>query len=281
MSKSRIKKNTRIKQREGVKRRKKEKAKRILRGVGKLSLAFLMVAGIAMAGKKAEDFLLTSPYFRINEVSFEGLNSLERKTLEGLAKIELGRNIFQVDIEEVKERLQNHPQVKEISIFRRFPRRVEVKVKEREAVALIQNEGQVYPLDREGFILPADSFPRPLPLMTGLGRGGIKVGERLEGIKLVMALDILEAFSASGLSISGIDLEESSPIVKIGEISPVRNKISSGVRVFLGKEPERERQAKELKAILNDLQRRQEQAKYVDLRFNNPVVKLREKSVAE
>ncbi|MCD5397525.1 FtsQ-type POTRA domain-containing protein [candidate division NPL-UPA2 bacterium] len=271
MSKSRIKKNTRIKQRERVKRRKKEKAKKFLKGVGKLSLVFLMVAAVAAAGKKVEDFLLTSPHFRLSEVNFEGLNSLEKKTLEGLAKIELGKNIFQVDLEEIRRRLQGHPQVREVTIYRQFPRRVEVKVKEREAVVLIQGEGdKVHPLDREGFILPVGSFYRSLPLIIGLGRGGMRVGERVGEVKLAMALDISETFSSFGLLISGIDLEELSPIVKIGE-----------VRVLLGKESERERQVKELKAILNDLQKRQEKAEYIDLRFNNPVVKLREKSVAE
>ncbi len=268
MSKSRIKKNTSIKQRERVKRRKKAKAKKVLKGIGKLSLVFLMVAVVAVAGKKVEDFLLTSPHFRISEVNFEGLNSLERKTLESLAKIELGKNIFQVDLGEIRRRLQSHPQVREAIISRQFPRRVEVKVKEREAVALVQDEGQVYPLDKEGFILPEGSLSRPLPLIRGLGRRGIKVGERLEGTKLVIVLEILEIFSSFGLPISRIDLEEPGLLVRIGE-----------VKVFLGKESERERQVKELKAILNDLKERQEKAEYIDLRFHNPVVKLRQENI--
>ena len=264
MAKSRIKKNTRIRQREGVKRRKKEKAKKVLKGVGKLCLSFLVVAGVAVAGKRVGDFLLTSPRFRISEVNFEGLNSLERETLESLAKIELGKNIFQIDLEEIRERLQNYPRVKEAIVFRRFPRRVEVKVKEREAVAFIKNRDRTYLIGEGGIILSQAPLSQPLPLITGLGKGKAKVGERLKGAKLVMALDILEIFSSSALSISEIELGEQGPVVWIKE-----------VKVFLGKEPERERQAKELKAILNDLKRRQEKAEYIDLRFNNPVVKLR------
>ena len=263
MAKSRIKKNARVRRRKKVEKRRKEKAGMILKGVGKLSLSFLIVAGVVLAARKAENFLTTSPHFRISEVSFEGLSSLERKTLESLAKIRLGKNIFRVDMEGIRKRLQSHPQIREVVISRQFPRRVKVKVKEREAVALIRNDGKIYPLDGEGFVMP-EVFPsRSLPLITGLGRGGMKVGEKIEETKLVVALDILEAFSSSGLFTSTIDMEGRSPVVWIGE-----------VKIFLGEEGGEE-EAKELRFILKDIERRKEKAEYLDLRFHDPVVKLR------
>jgi cell division protein FtsQ len=264
MAKSRIKKHTRVKQREKVKKRKKKRVRKVLKGVAKLSLGFLVVAGLAVAGKKAEDFLLTSPHFRISEVNFEGPASLKKKTLDSLNRMELGKNIFRVDLGAIRRRLQNYPQVKEVVVSRKFPRLVEVKVKEREAIAFVRNGSKIYPVDTEGFVIPRDSLSRSLPLITGLGEGGMKPGERLEGAKMDMALEVLETFSASGLSISRIELGGRSPVVRIG-----------AVKIFLAKEADRIKERKELRAILSDLRRRGEKAKYIDLRFNNPVVKLR------
>lgn len=232
--------------------------------MGKLSLSFLIVAGVALAGKKIEDFLLTSPHFRISEVSFKGLNSLEKKTLESLAKVEMGKNMFQVDLGEIRRRLQNHPQVKEVVISRQFPQRMEVRIKEREAIALIKNDGKLYPVDSEGFIVFRDSRPRSLPLITGLGIRGRKVGERIEEAKLVMALGILETSASSGLLISAIDLEGRNPVLW-----------TRGIKILLEGGENREEKIKECKSILTDLRRRRERVEYIDLRFNNPVVKLR------
>ncbi len=298
MAKSRIKKNTRIGKRKKGKKRKKEKARKILKGVGKLSLSFLMIAGLAVAGKKVEDFLLTSPYFRINEVIFEGLNSLDKKTVEYLAEIELGKNIFQVDREGIRRRLQSHPQVQEVIVCRKFPRRMEVKVKEREAIALIESDGKMYPVDREGVVISEVTLSRLLPLITGLGKRKIEVGKRMEGAKLVTALEALEDFSSRGLSFSKIDLEKQSPVVWMGEINPVRSDppqavskgdclpgrtdavrrgrgTSNGVKIFLGRGREdREKKLRELQSILSDIGKREEKAEYIDLRFSNPVVKI-------
>lgn len=263
MAKSRIKKHTRVKQREKVKKRKKKRVRKVLKGVGRLSLGFLVVVGLAVAGKKAEDFLLTSPHFRISEVNFEGPASLKKKTLSSLSRMGLGKNIFRVDLGEIRRRLQSYPQVKEVVVSRKFPCLVEVKVKERKAIALVRNDGKIYPVDSEGFVIPRGSLSRSLPLITGLGQGEMKPGERLEGAKIVMALEILETFPASGLSISRIELGGRSPVVRM-----------DGVKVFLAKEADRGKELKELRAILSDLQRRGEKAEYIDLRFNNPVVKL-------
>ncbi len=194
MAKSRIKKHTRVKQREKVKKRKKKRAKKVLKGVGKLSLGFLVVAGLVVAGEKTENFLLTSPHFRISEVNFEGPASLKKKTLDSLKRMELGKNIFRVDLGAIRRRLQSYPQVKEVVVSRKFPRLVEVKVKEREAIAFVRKDGKIYPVDSEGFVIPRGSLARSLPLITGLGKGEMKPGERLEGAKIVMALEILKTF---------------------------------------------------------------------------------------
>ncbi|NOX97601.1 MAG: FtsQ-type POTRA domain-containing protein [Nitrospirae bacterium] len=264
MAKSRIKKNTRIKQRKRVKRKKKEKAKRFLRGVGKLSLVFLVIAGVAIAGKKGEEFLFTSPYFRISTVNFVGFNSVEKKTLEKLANIEPGKNIFRIDLGGVKRRLQSHPQVKEVFVSRQFPRTLEIRVEERKAIAFVKNEGKIYSVDKEGFIISEASLSRNLPLITGLDWEGMKVGEQIKAGKFIWALEILEISPSLDLPISEIVLEGQSPVILI-----------RGVKVFLGEEKKRGEELKRLKAILNDLKKRKERAEYIDLRFNNPVVRLR------
>ena len=164
--------NGRIKSRKKLRERRRERRKKIFKGLGKLSLALSLIVGLALAGKKVEDFLLKSPFFEIKDVNFKGATFLRQEVVENLANIELGENIFQINLKAIQERLERHPRVREALVSRGFPNAVTVDIVEREAVALLESAGGIYPVDGEGVILPclgqANPFSRPLPFITGL-----------------------------------------------------------------------------------------------------------------
>ena len=291
-----MKGNGRIKARKKLKERRGERRKKIFKGLGKLILILSLIVGLALAGKKVEDFLLGSPFFQIKEVNFRGATCLGQEVLENSANIELGKNIFRINLKAIHERLEKHPKVREAAVSRGFPNAVTVDIKEREAVALFEIGGETYPVDEEGVVLArlgqANPFSHSLPLIKGVKGYRLKVGEKLQWPKLTLLLDVLETLTSSGLKISGMDLRPEGVVLRykgtrvlLGELNTVKHgetpqssaAVSQAVPILRQYWPKagKEKRVKELKLVLSDLAERKEEAKYIDLRFNRPVVKLK------
>ncbi|MCD5390684.1 FtsQ-type POTRA domain-containing protein [candidate division NPL-UPA2 bacterium] len=287
--------NGRIKQRKKLRERRRERRKKLFKGLGRLTLILSFIVGLALAGKKVEDFLRSSPIFQIKEVNFKGATYLEQGVLENLANIKLGENIFQINLKKVQERLERHPKVREALVSRGFPNAVTVDIVEREAVALFESAGGIYPIDGEGVVLPrpgqANPLSRSLPLITGVkphptagGMYEVKVGEKLQWPELTLVLDLLETLTSSDLKISEVDLQPQGPVLRYRETSVLLGELSksgtflrstSQAAGYSKKMWDKERKVKELKLILSDLAERKEEAEYIDLRFTRPVVKLK------
>ncbi|MCK4325240.1 FtsQ-type POTRA domain-containing protein, partial [bacterium] len=228
--------NGQIRTRKKLGERRREKRKKLFKGLGKLTLILSLIAGLAFAGKKAEDFLLTSHFFRIKEVNFKGATFLRQEVLEKLANIKLGKNIFRVNLRAIQERLERNPRVREAIISRAFPNAVTVNIREREAVALFESGGEAYPVDREGVVLPrlgrANPFSHSLPLIKGVKGYELKVGKKLQCPKLTVALELLAALASSGLKVNSYGINLGGPElilankktkVLLGELSTVKH----------------------------------------------------------
>ena len=92
--------------------------------------------------------------------------SIYRELLEGGSDA-----MLLTDLTAMRARLKALPWVKDVSIARRWPDRLEVRVTERKPAALWQRHGSIRLIDAEGVVLPADDlaqFPN-LPLLVGAG----------------------------------------------------------------------------------------------------------------
>lgn len=245
--------------------KKNKKTKKILKGLGKLYLSFLIVGSLAFGVKKAEDFLHTSSFFQVREVSLQGFTSLDEKTLEGFTQSAMGKNLFQIDTSEIKKHLKSYPQVKEVIIRRHFfSGKMEVKIKERKPVAIFEDKGKIYPVDEEGFVMPKSFAYLSLPRVLGLGSPESKKESWEKG--LTEALEALKVFQEADLSVSAIKKESTFFVVQL-----------ENTKLLLNEKGNKNEEIRKLKSILNDLAQRKEKAKYIDLRFKNPVVKIHRK----
>lgn len=92
--------------------------------------------------------------------------SIYRELLEGGSDA-----MLLTDLPAMRARLNALPWVKDVSIARRWPDRLEVRVTERKPAALWQRHGSIRLIDAEGVVLPAEDlsvFPN-LPLLVGAG----------------------------------------------------------------------------------------------------------------
>ncbi|MCG2840471.1 FtsQ-type POTRA domain-containing protein [Sandaracinobacter sp. RS1-74] len=92
--------------------------------------------------------------------------SIYREVLQGGSD-----SMLLTDLPAMRERLKALPWVKEVSIARRWPDRLEIRVAERKPAALWQQHGRIRLIDAEGVPLPAEDlaqFPN-LPMLVGAG----------------------------------------------------------------------------------------------------------------
>ena len=253
-------KNSWVKKSKRAKSRIRERRKRFVKKIGRLFLAALFLAGVAFGINRIRHFAMTSSHFQIDKIKFSGLVSLERKELGRIAGIELGDNIFNISLREIARRLEAHPVIRSAVVRRVLPRKVFITIEERTAVASIEYRDRLYLIDCEGFIFSLNSLPEELPHIAGVDDVKTKRGNQLRSDRLQSALAIVENTS---IPVSEIDLSGRHLLLKTG-----------GVKIFL-KEDVREETLLDVALIISDIEQRGEKAEYIDMRFANPVVKLR------
>jgi len=111
------------------------------------------------------NFLISTPRFQIQNVSFQGNNILsDAQILEWLGPVK-GENLIAIDLVELSQRLSENPWIQSASIRRSFPHGLEFKLTERVPYARIKKD-QIYLVDGFGVILsPEKPEYRHLPLI--------------------------------------------------------------------------------------------------------------------
>lgn len=96
---------------------------------------------------------LHSSFFNVNKVYVTGLNQLTEDEILRLSEISEGVNIFEVNNRLAAKAVELHPMVKEASIIRHLPRKLEIRVSERKVWAVIPYNNQGLFIDEEGICI--------------------------------------------------------------------------------------------------------------------------------
>ncbi len=141
------------------------------RGLGFLLVTTLAVALAALASRLPEA-MARMDTFRVREVRLEGNRFLSREEALAAVAVAPGSSVWD-DLEVWRDRLANHPLVREARVRRVFPGTLVLEVVEREPVALISAPA-LEPVDALGRTLPIDPSEHrlDLPLLTPWGPAG-------------------------------------------------------------------------------------------------------------
>jgi cell division septal protein FtsQ len=137
------------------------------------------------------NFLISTPRFQIQNISFQGNNILsDAQILEWLGPVK-GENLIAIDLVELSQRLSENPWIQSASIRRNFPQGLEFKLTERVPYARIKRD-QIYLVDGFGITLsPEKPEYRHLPLIILQGN---KENNFLEG-KVLHSLKTMHYFN--------------------------------------------------------------------------------------
>lgn len=109
--------------------------------------------------------------FNVNDVIISGRRHTTKQQILDTVNISRNHNIMQLDLEDLKNKLENLPWVRRANLKRSyFPNILQIDLQEREVKSIWQFENNFYPIDSEGNIIDSDYIPTsPLLLIVGAG----------------------------------------------------------------------------------------------------------------
>lgn len=145
------------------------------------ALLFLGIAGTSSFGLYR--YVSTSSRFAIKTILIDGAAHRSQPELAGKAGLELGKNVFAVDLETARRKLLGDPWIERATVDRKLPGTLLIQVTEREPLALVALGGELYLSGRGGEVFKRVEAGDPVdfPLITGLGGTGELMRDR-EGL---------------------------------------------------------------------------------------------------
>lgn len=214
--------------------------------------------------------ILHAETFRLRGVEVSGLVRLEAVEVQRAAGLERGLYIWQVWPPKVAERVGEHPRVAKVRVNLVWPDKVRIAMEERQAVAVLLQQGSEYlEVDAAGRVLAlAKRPPQPVPtLITGVEGPRLRPGHQIQagwGVRAVAAAAALGPEGRARISEVHVDPR--------GEVTLYTRQ---GVPVYLGVDTDYAVRARAFLAVaarLEDLNK----AAYIDLRSaNRPAVRLK------
>ena len=245
-------------------------------------LAALVVAAFIIG--YARQLLTTSDYFRVKDVAGPDLSSGEISRLKG-------KNIFLLDLPgEAMNISKSCPDCLRVRLARVLPDRLFAQFIKRNPVALVKLY-RYFAVDQDGVFFESSLSPQDsgLPLITGLeGKlSGIKPGKGHKSKEMFLALAIIkEAAKFRNLRsyriqrIDAVNADDITIFIPVGPEpalyldwqAPQRQKILE-VKISQGNIVEK---IAIMSGLINQEKERLGDIKYIDLRFNEPVIKFKD-----
>lgn len=272
---------------------KKRKARKVLTSFLKIKkfsaqkiIAAIVLAAAAITLVNLCIAVRNSDYFKIKDVIIEGNQGLDLSNLRG-------ENIFAVDLDQESRSLEQiYSNYKSIRFIRVVPDRVYVDFIERVPVAIVKLY-KCFCVDYEGvfFSCPDQCKKQELPVIKGLETRifGPKTDKSYRQVReLEVALEIISELSINkvtrGCRVDSIDMKNPESIrffINAQRPIPFFSREGSSLKevtrieVMIGQE-ELRRKISILGGLLKRNKTKTEQIKYIDLRFNEPVMKFKD-----
>ncbi len=251
-----------------------------------LTVALPAALGLVMlvfAGMEAHRFLTTSPRFAVRKVEVLTKGAADNDELARLAGVSPGTNLFSLDLDEIRQRVERDPWVHSASVVRILPNRVQVTYVSQKPEAILGAESMYY-LNDEGKpfyrVRKGDALHYPLVQLEGKAKSNEALRDRV-----ATSVRILNRFKASPLynekdlgDLTVIpDAEDGSAPYLLALRFPPKNlpgKLQSSGRLYtvsLGDE-ELDRQVKHWEAVVRHLVQAGKKPRLIRLELGKKVV---------
>lgn len=210
-----------------------------------------------ISGQK--NFKITGLYYLKEERIFDAIN-FDRET------------IFRINIKDIRRQVEKVlPQAEEVSVWREWPNKVMIHIKEREPAGIVvMKDGQCLGVDKN-FVLFSliDSYKYvDKPIITGIDIEQYELGRQLEDMNLLEAVTILEYINNNTTYLrSAIDVIDVSDLNKI---TIYLNDGSKVIALYMNNEDEQGKIDYAERSYSLYLEGQISIKKYIDVRFWSP-----------
>jgi len=164
----------------------------IRKGISILSILLVVLSLFALIRFKNE-WMQNSREFAIQSIEVSGIDLINSNYIMELSGLTPGQNIWSVDLQKAKTDLDANPFIERVTLQRKLPNILEVRVEEKKPIASLNFQGELFCIDKDGLILP--SKPGKLynmPVISGDFEGGVRVGSRASGPMVMKGLEFLK-----------------------------------------------------------------------------------------
>jgi len=234
-NKNRIKKQERRTKQNEIKEKKRKKRNKRVKLLIKLFLIVLLIGGAII-------FAMTSPLFNIKEIKVTNNSQVSSDTIISLSEIKIDENIFKFYKGNASKKIKENAYIENVSIERKIPNTVEIKVEERTPKYSIDFMGKFMYINNQGYFLELSEDNKGLIIIYGITTKEEKVipGSRLNNEdlnRLEEVIKIISSANENGLEgkVTSVDisnkndytiyLEEKKKKVHIGNTSNLSNKM--------------------------------------------------------
>ena len=223
----------------------------------KIGVLAASLGGLCWIGYSVILYVKTAPRFEVEKLAVSGLKRVDENQVLAKAGFEVGTNVFDVNLEEIRQRVEQIQWVRHALVERVLPDKIIIKVIEREPIGIARIRGEVYQFDMEAMILDPDPVSgSSFPILDGLTRDA-----QLDLKRVEIYRKVLEDVGQTSLSEVQIN--------NAGEVSVVET--GDSLMVSLGTGDVRKGWIKYLQ-LKPQIQQQYPQALRVDLRFKNQVI---------
>jgi len=169
----------------------KRRSGKIFHEIMKTLTVICLCGGLALLMVYLWNFAMCAPCFQLDETVVKGCKKIDSQEVIELAGIVPSMNVLSANLKKMARRIETNPWVKDASVGRELPNRLVVEVREREAVALMRDDVDIYIVDRDGEVFKSFDMTDhvDLPVLVGFWEKG-KVKESLlkEAVELSRCL---------------------------------------------------------------------------------------------
>lgn len=184
-----------------------------LKGLGgTLKIALLLgIIGLICWGsyRGVQHLFLGNDKYVLQEIELKTNGKLDHSRVVSTAQIDLDANIFTIDLEDLKKRLNDLPEVTSCDVERHLPGKLRITITERVPVAWIEAPNLQIPgrakggilADAKGITFPcADSLwasaeTLPVIVIHGAKQDTFEHGSKMKQPDIMRAIDLLESFA--------------------------------------------------------------------------------------
>lgn len=208
-----------------------------------------------------------SPLFDVQWVVVKGNQYLAEGDVCSAADIEIGVNIFKINLAVIGDRLKEVPMINDVRVSRALPATVLITVTERRPLGILPAGSGFVKVDQEGRILQTSGPGVPgIPLITGVKVDTLELGEIVQNDLLTDVLIMISGFPDEIID----NLSE----VNIGPDYQIQAYTMDRIQCRLGEATDIEEKGIALAQILQELQKQGVIVKYVDVTsVGKPVVR--------